>query len=145
MSKNEGLETLDKFKDLEKKLVEVLNTIPTDVSKEGKKTEKENIKSYMDKVAKARKLFDEYEALAEKLTEMTAKNENDQESIDISKKVIESRETDGSKLINEKDLRKQYKAIEKQTKGLEKVEIETLGDTVVVKKKKKTSVSSKEM
>lgn len=143
MNKEESLEAVEKFKDLEKKLVEVLNSLPTDISKEGKKTEKENIKSYIDKVSKARKIFDEYEQLAEKLTEITAENENDQDSIEISKKVIESREENSN--INEKDLIDQYKLIEKQTKGLEKVEIETLGDTVVVKKKKKDAVASKEL
>ena len=142
MSKKKEMEIFDKFKDLETKLVETLKTIPATVSEEGKGTDKENIESYMKKVKEARKLFDEYEALANKLNEMNAKNENDEDSIEISKKVIESRKT-GIESISEKELLSQYKAMEKQTKGLEKVEIETLGDKVIVKKKKsKASTSS---
>lgn len=145
MSKKEEMEIFEKFKQVETKLVQALKTIPEDVSKEGKPSEKENIESYIKKVANARKLFDEYEGLAEKLNDMNTKNENDQDSIDISKQVIESRKTGVAK-INEKELLSQYKAMEKQTKGLEKVEIENLGDKVVVKKKKKkTAVSTKEL
>jgi len=145
VKKENGFELLKKFKDLELKLVDVLKTIPSDVSQESKGSEKENIKSYIDKVTNARKIFDEYEQIAQKLTEMTAESENENESLEISKKVIESREIEGVKDINEQDLIKQYNLVSKQTKGLETVEIETMGDTVVVKKKKKTSVAAKEL
>ena len=141
MSKKQEMEIFDKFKSLEEKLVEVLKTIPKQISEEGKGSEKENIESYSKKVKKARELFDEYESLADKLNEMNKKNESDEDSIEISKTVIESRKM-GSFKINEKELIEQYRAMSKQTKGLEKVEIETMGDKVIVKKKKKSSDSS---
>ena len=141
MSKKQEMEIFDKFKALEEKLVEVLETIPKQISEEGKGSEKANIESYSKKVKKARELFDEYEALANKLNEMNKKNKSDEDSIEISKKVIESRKM-GSFKINEKELLDQYKAMSKQTKGLEKVEIETMGEQVIDKKKKKTTDSS---
>ena len=141
MSKKKELEIFDKFKDLETKLVDVLKTIPEKIDEEGKESEKENIESYMKKVQEARKLFDEYEALADKLNDMNKKNTNDEDSIEISKKVIASGKSEEFK-INEKDLLAQYNAMSKQTKGLEKVEIETMGDKVVVKKKKTDTISS---
>lgn len=132
----DGIEILEKFKTVEKQLVDILKEIPKEVPEDDGKTEKKNIRAYIDKVIQARKVFDEYEKLANKLTEFTNENENDEESIKISKKVIESRENEEPSKIDEKDLLKQYQLLEKQSKGFEKVEIETLGDTVVVKKKK---------
>ncbi len=137
-TKNE-IELISIFGKLEKNLISVLQTIPKHVDDEGKESSKANIKSYIKKVELARKIFDEYENTAKLITAMTESKEDDQESIEISKKVIETgTKVDGAK-INEKDLLKQVQAIEKQTNGLEKVEIETLGDTVIVKKMKPIS------
>ena len=137
-TKNE-IELIGIFSKLEKNLVEVLQTIPKDVSEEGLDSEKANIKSYMEKVQLARKLFDEYENTARIITLLSESKENDQESIEISKKVMEIREGKSKTNIDEKELLRQVQAIEKQSKGLEKVEIETIGDTVIVKKKKLNS------
>ena len=141
MSKKAEMEIFDKFKALEEKLIDILKTIPKSIDEENKGSEKKNIESYSKKVKKARELFDEYEALANKLNEMNSKNENDNDSIEISKTVIESRKL-GSFKINEKELLEQYKAMSKQTKGLETVEIEAMGEQVIVKKKKKGSATS---
>lgn len=145
MSKKEELLIFDEFKNIEGQLVDALSIIPEQISEEGKDSEKDNIQSYINKVIKAKKLFNRYEELANKLNEMNNKNENDQDSIEISKKVIDSRKVEGAQ-INEKELLSEFKAMEKQSKGLEKVEIETMGGTVIVKKKKGSgSSSAKEM
>lgn len=133
---DDGLSLFNKFKTTEKKLIDVLKEIPKEIPEAQGIEEKKNIKSYINKVEQARKLFDEYEELANKLTKYANENENDEKSIEISKKVIDSRLDDEPSKINEKDLLKQYQLLEKQAKGFEKVEIETMGDVVVVKKKK---------
>lgn len=134
-TKNE-IELIGIFTKLEKNLIEVLQIIPKNIDDEGKESVIANIKAYKEKVELARKIFDEYENTAKLITELSDSKENDQESIDISKKVIESRDKQNKSKIDEKDLLRQVQAMEKQTKGLEKIEIETLGDQVIVTKKK---------
>ena len=115
MSKRKELEIFDKFKNLETKLVDVLKTIPEKIDEEGKESEKANIESYMKKVQEARKLFDEYEALADKLNDMNNKNENDQDSIEISKRLLSQ-----ERAKNLKSMKKTFSTSTKQCQNKQK-------------------------
>lgn len=133
-AKNE-IELINIFNRLESKLIEILQDFPTDIVGDKKETAKTNIKSYIEKVNLASRIFDEYENTAKLIVKFNDSKEDDMESIEISKKVIENR-AESESSINEKDLLKKVQDIEKETNGLEKVEIETDGKTVIVKKKK---------
>lgn len=128
-----AIELIGIFKKLEKNLVDVLQALPENIEEEGNILA--NIKAYNKKVELARKIFDEYENTSNLITNLIESQKNDIESIEISKKVIEPTDKEQKSKINEKDLLKQVQAMEKQSKGLDKIEIEAVGDTVIVKKK----------
>ena len=130
-----AIELIGIFKKLEKNLVDVLQDIPQNVEDEGKESVLADIKSFKTKVDLARKIFDEYENTSNLIAQMIEAEKNDKESIEISKKVIEPTDKSQKSKINEKDLFKQVQSMEKQSNGLDKIEIEAVGDTVVVKKK----------
>lgn len=89
MKKN--LENLvEKFKKKEAELLELLNqTEPVFDESQGKSVIKKNIKTYILKVEKAKKVFEEYETLAKKIEDISS---DDGESAEFSKTIVEFRQ-----------------------------------------------------
>lgn len=81
---------VEKFKKKETEILEILKqNIPIFDEIQDNALVKKNIKDYIKKVNKAAKLFDEYEALAKEITDITG---DDGESAELSKAVVEFRE-----------------------------------------------------
>ena len=79
--------------------------------------------------------IDEYENTSKLITSIIESQKDDNKSIEMYKKVIEPTNEAQKSNINEKELLNQIQSIEKQTNGLGKIEIENVGDTVVVTEK----------
>ena len=135
-SMKNAIELINIFQKLENNLVDVLQTIPAKAESEDKGSVIESIKAYKKKVELAREIFDEYENTSHMITKFIESQKDDKESIEIYKHVIGPDE-DIQKVeqIDEKDLLNQIQVMEKQGKGMQKIEIETVGGTVVVKRK----------
>lgn len=95
MKKN--LEKLvDRFKKIEEELVGILNESTISFSEVDDKTSiKKAIKEYIKKVNKAKKLFDEYELIAKEIEDAN----NDDESAELSKAVLEIRDAELSEVL----------------------------------------------
>lgn len=96
MKKN--LEKLvDRFKKIEEELVGILNESTISFSEVDDKTSiKKAIKEYIKKVNKAKKLFDEYERIAKEIEDA---NNDDGESAELSKAVLEIRDAELSEVL----------------------------------------------
>ncbi len=111
---------IERFKTLESELIEALK--PEDISFDDdakKQVVKSQLKGYIKKVEKARKLFDEYEQIAEEIEKMTHADAGD-----ISAEVVGLREDVDPK---EKEI------------YIQEIIAEQDGVKVAVKKKKKSS------
>ena len=115
--KNKENELIEKFKELEVKLLDLLKIDAVDFSEEEKKSVVKNkLKAYIKKVEKARLVFEEYEQVAKKIEKLSADKK-------ISEDIVALRE----------DLK---------TDEVEKYVDETLieqGEVKVVKKKQKNN------
>ena len=116
---------IDKFKKLEEELLEVLKLEDIAFDEETKKqTVKTQLKSYIKKVEKARKLFEEYEKTAKEIEGLAVSDVDE-----LNAKVVELRED----VLDE---------------SVKEVFIDEIlsqnGETKVVKKKVKKTPSSKE-
>ncbi len=82
---------VEKFKSKEAEILEILkqNNAPVFDESLDKALVKKSIKDYIKKVNKAAKLFDEYEALAKEISDITG---DEGESAELSKAVVEFRE-----------------------------------------------------
>ena len=116
-----SLENLvEKFRKKEVELLEILNdkNVIFDESQE-KSVVKKNLKDYIKKVNKAKKIFDEYETLAKEIEDITG---DEGESAEFSKTVVEFREEIPleeqalQELENEKDSKKKIKKSSKKSK-----------------------------
>ena len=125
MKKTNEAELVERFRKLEAELVEVLKIEGISFDDETKKQSvKSQLKAYIKKVEKARKVFDEYESVAKEIEKIAAaEGKKGSTSAEISEEVVNLRE-DEIVLGDEAYLDK-----------LELVD----GKTVTVKKKKKTS------
>lgn len=86
------LELLEKFKDLEKKLCECLKT--TKIEEKEAKNElatKTEIKAYIKKVQRARKIFDEYELVAKEIENLSDKKNT---KLEISENIVNLRDAE---------------------------------------------------
>lgn len=124
MSKNESA-LIEKFKKLESELVETLKVEDISFAEDAKKqVVKSQLKSYIKKVEKARKLFEEYERVALEIEKIAHADAGEQ----ISSEVV--------------NLREENNSVEKEV-YVKEILAEADGVKVVQKKKKKTS-STKE-
>lgn len=103
MKKN--LENLvEKLKKKETELLELLNQAePIFDESQGKSVIKKNLKTYILKVEKAKKIFEEYETLAKKIEDISS---DDGDSAELSKTIVEFRqdvETNNEKLTSEEE------------------------------------------
>ena len=114
---------IEKFKNLESQLVELLKLEPLEIDSttQGVKTK---IKSYIKKVNKVRTVFDEYEKLADEIEKMSASDDNQMVSA-----VVDLRESS----IEEKQVEEYVDELVISDQGAKKV------------KKKKTQSISKEL
>ncbi|MBR7172397.1 MAG: hypothetical protein IKD36_01245 [Clostridia bacterium] len=96
MKKN--LEKLvEKFKKIETELVEILNESSIKINElDDKQVVKKAIKDYIKKVGKAKKLFDEYETIAKEIEDI---NNDEGESAELSKAVLEFRESEMGEVL----------------------------------------------
>lgn len=124
MSKNESA-LIEKFKKLESELVETLKVEDISFAEDAKKqVVKSQLKLYIKKVEKARKLFEEYERVALEIEKIAHADAGEQ----ISSEVV--------------NLREENNSVEKEV-YVKEILAEADGVKVVQKKKKKTS-STKE-
>ena len=81
---------VEKFKKKESELLEILNenNVIFDESQE-KAVVKKNLKDYINKINKAKKIFEEYESLAKEIEDITG---DEGESAEFSKTIVEFRE-----------------------------------------------------
>ena len=116
-----SLENLvEKFRKKEVELLEILNdkNVIFDESQE-KSVVKKNLKDYIKKVNKAKKIFEEYEVLAKEIEDITG---DEGESAELSKTVVEFREDVSleeqtiQELESEKDNKKKTKKVAKKNK-----------------------------
>ena len=117
---------VEKFKKLEAELLQVLSESNVDDIdfEQNKTTLKTQLKAYVKKVAKASKLFEEYEKVADEIEKMTQSEAEDakKESSTFADAVVSLRET--------------------ETEYVDKIEVSSEG--VVSKKVKKNKSSVKE-
>ena len=125
MKKTNEAELVEKFRKLESELVEVLKIEGISFDDETKKqTVKSQLKAYIKKVEKARKVFDEYEKVAKEIEKIAAaEGSKGSTSAEISEEVVALREDE----IEPAD-----------ATYVDKIEVLD-GKTKVVKKKKTTS------
>lgn len=125
MKKTNEAELVEKFRKLESELVEVLKIEGISFDDETKKqTVKSQLKAYIKKVEKARKVFDEYEKVAKEIEKIAAaEGSKGSTSAEISEEVVALREDE----IEPAD-----------ATYVDKIEVFD-GKTKVVKKKKTTS------
>lgn len=125
MKKTNEVELVEKFRKLESELVEVLKIEGISFDDETKKqTVKSQLKAYIKKVEKARKVFDEYEKVAKEIEKIAAaEGSKGSTSAEISEEVVALREDE----IEPAD-----------ATYVDKTEVFD-GKTKVVKKKKTTS------
>lgn len=87
---------VEKFKKKETELLELLNqTEPIFDESQGKSIIKKNIKNYILRVEKAKKVFEEYEILAKKIEDISV---DEGESAELSKAVIDFRNEQSNKI-----------------------------------------------
>lgn len=89
---DKSLELLEKFKDLEKKLCECLKT--TKFEEKNAKDElatKAEIRTYIKKVQKARKLFDEYELVAKEIENLSERKNT---KLEVSENIVNLRDSE---------------------------------------------------
>lgn len=78
---------IEKFKNLEKEIISILSVGSLDVDEKQNKTiVKKEIKEYIKKLNKAKKLFDEYEDLAKQISDLTV---DEDDSAVLSKTIFE--------------------------------------------------------
>ena len=125
MKKTNEAELVERFRKLEAELVEVLKIEGISFDDETKKQSvKSQLKAYIKKVEKARKVFDEYESVAKEIEKIAAaEGKKGSTSAEISEEVVNLREDE---------------IVLGDEAYLDKLEIVD-GKTVTVKKKKKTS------
>ena len=81
---------IERFKTLEKEIVEILNEKPAYFDENDEKSlVKKSLREYIKKVNKAKKLFAEYETIAKEIEDINA---DDDESAALSKLVLNFRE-----------------------------------------------------
>ena len=92
---NKKLEKLiDKFKAVESEIVEILNNTPIDFDESQEKSVvKKQIKEYIKRVNKAKKLFEEYQEIAKQIENIDA---DDDESQELVKAVLDIRELENT-------------------------------------------------
>ena len=103
---------VNKFKLIEKELIEILNEKPVDFeSIENKSQFKKALKDYIKKVNKAKKLFAEYEKIAKEIEDISSDEGDSQEltlesleqnTIGVSKLQVQSLGAESEILSNEK-------------------------------------------
>lgn len=111
---------VEKFKKKEVELLEILNenNIIFDETQE-KSVVKKNLKDYIKKVNKAKKIFEEYEVLAKEIEDITG---DEGESAELSKTIVEFREEIPleeqalQEIENEKEVKKKSKKVSKRSK-----------------------------
>ena len=111
---------VEKFKKKEVELLEILNenNIIFDETQE-KSVVKKNLKDYIKKVNKAKKIFEEYEVLAKEIEDITG---DEGESAELSKTIVEFREEIPleeqalQEIENEKEVKKKSKKFSKKSK-----------------------------
>lgn len=119
----QDLNLIDKFVDLEEQIIDLLKEVDSEIDfSADKKTVMSQLKSYISKVKKVDKLFEEYEKIAKKI-ESEANDES--KDADLTYAVV--------------DLREDSEAV--------KTEIENINGQVKVKqtKKKKTTQAAREL
>lgn len=103
---------VNKFKLIEKELIEILNEKPVDFESIENKTQvKKALKDYIKKVNKAKKLFAEYEKIAKEIDDISSDEGDSQEltlesleqnTIGVSKLQVQSLGAESEILSNEK-------------------------------------------
>ena len=103
---------VNKFKLIEKELIEILNEKPVDFESIENKTQvKKALKDYIKKVNKAKKLFAEYEKIAKEIEDISSDEGDSQEltlesleqnTIGVSKLQVQSLGAESEILSNEK-------------------------------------------
>lgn len=128
MKKN--LENLvEKFKKKETELLELLNQAePIFDDSQGKSVIKKNLKTYILKVEKAKKIFEEYETLAKKIEDISS---DDGDSAELSKTIVEFRQD--VEANNEKLTSKEEKLDGDKSKGKSKASKKSKNEKMSVK------------
>lgn len=132
--KKSDKELVEKFKKLEKELIEILKIKPVDIDEKMTKTEvKKEMKAYILKVKQAKKIFAEYEKTAILIESYTSKD-----SEDFSRGIVNLRKSKVKKGSQIKESKLDEKIANKRTGENEYVDekTEVLGSSVLIKKKK---------
>ena len=123
-------ELIEKFKILESELIDALKAANIEVSDDkDEKVTKAALKSYIGKVKKLKKIFDEYESVAKEIEDLSAKDKTSE--VDL-KQVVELRESDE----NQDEIARAY-AFEDEVEVID-------GKVLTKRKKKKTNAPVKE-